>query len=61
MTDIGNAFYVLQFSNPLDYETALLGGPWLISDQYLTVQRWRPHFDWEKEMIKKNFGVDPYP
>lgn len=45
MTNIRNAFYILRFTNPQDYETVLLGGPWFISDQYLIVQRWRPHFD----------------
>lgn len=39
MTDVGNNFYVIRTSTKEDYETALFGGLWLISEHYLTVQR----------------------
>lgn len=48
-TDVGKDFYVLRFTNQTDYETVLLGGPWLVARHYLTVQRWSLVFDWERE------------
>lgn len=29
-TDIGNGYIVIRFTNRIDYETALIRGPWLI-------------------------------
>lgn len=47
--DVGEEFYVLTFMKQMDYETILLGGPWLVAGHYLTVQRWSLLFDWERE------------
>lgn len=44
MTDVGNDFYVVCFTKEVDYDTALFGGPWLLGDHYLTVQRWYTYF-----------------
>lgn len=41
-TDLGNGYIVFRFSNDSDYETALFGGPWLISNHYLLVQKYIP-------------------
>lgn len=45
LADLGNEYYLARFINEEDYDRALLGGPWLIVDHYLTVQQWRPNFD----------------
>ena len=50
---MGNGFYVLRFTNQVDYERVLLGGPWLVSNQHLTIQLWTLVFDWEHESIKR--------
>ncbi|KAI9125656.1 hypothetical protein K1719_003074 [Acacia pycnantha] len=34
-----------------DYMEALIGGPWVISDAYLSVARWRPEFSPKNERI----------
>ncbi|KAF7815130.1 uncharacterized protein G2W53_029099 [Senna tora] len=39
-----NGFFVVSFTNQEDYLVALQGGPWVITDHYLLVQRWRPNF-----------------
>lgn len=39
-----NDYYIARFSNKLDYEVALLNGPWVINDHYLHVRRWEPNF-----------------
>ncbi|KAJ4848787.1 hypothetical protein Tsubulata_025771 [Turnera subulata] len=40
MADMGNDFYLLQFSNGQDYNRVLYDGPWIIADHVLTVHRW---------------------
>lgn len=53
VTDIGNGYLVIRFTNGLDYETTLLGGPWLISYHYLLVQKYSPYFDPNTNEITK--------
>lgn len=53
MTDLGDHFYVVRMSNEDDYEKVLFGGPWLILDHYLTVQKWYPDFDCDTAPISK--------
>lgn len=53
MIDVGNDFYVLRFTNELDYETALFEGPWIVLGHYLTVQKLCPMFKWEIESITR--------
>lgn len=35
--DVGNDFYVLRFTNPIDHGIVLLGDLWMASNHYLTV------------------------
>ncbi|XP_061358829.1 uncharacterized protein LOC133303016 [Gastrolobium bilobum] len=44
VTDVGNGFYVVQFSNKDDLLFALNGGPWIILGHYLSLRRWEPAF-----------------
>lgn len=53
MTDFGNDFYVVRFTRDEDYDTALYGGPWIIRQHYLTVQRWYPKFNVEAATLDK--------
>ncbi|KAI9084670.1 hypothetical protein K1719_033314 [Acacia pycnantha] len=51
--DLENDVFVVSFQEWEDYERALTGGPWVISDKYLSVMRWRPGFNPRKEKIDK--------
>ncbi|XP_028779657.1 uncharacterized protein LOC114736045 [Neltuma alba] len=52
VVDLSNDFFVVNFSTMDDYELALLGGPWMISDSYLTVRDWKLNFDPKIEAIE---------
>lgn len=41
---LGNEFFLVEFSHPKDHSKALIDGPWLIYDHYLTVKEWCPSF-----------------
>ncbi|KAK1285048.1 hypothetical protein QJS10_CPB20g00846 [Acorus calamus] len=43
--DLANRFYVFKFTNETDMIAILLGGPWIIQDHLLSLQRWRDNFD----------------
>jgi hypothetical protein len=45
LTDLGNDFYLAKFANTEDKEHVLFGGPWMVTDHYLTVRTWHPNFD----------------
>lgn len=53
MSDVGNYFYVVWLSIKANYKTTIFEGSWLISDHYLTVQRWNPNFDAEPSTVMK--------
>ncbi|CAN0878194.1 hypothetical protein LINGRAHAP2_LOCUS12346 [Linum grandiflorum] len=52
VTDASNAFFIVRFSDPNDYQLAAFRGPWKIYDYYITVARWSPDFD-ETALIRK--------
>ncbi|CAL1360968.1 unnamed protein product [Linum trigynum] len=41
ITNRSKGFYFVRFTSKLDYEHALNGGPWMIGDHYLAVQKWK--------------------
>ncbi|KAI9076390.1 hypothetical protein K1719_041625 [Acacia pycnantha] len=49
--DLENDFYLVNFQRMEDYMEALTGGPWVISDAYLSVACWRPDFSPKFEKI----------
>ncbi|XP_015970876.1 uncharacterized protein LOC107494331 [Arachis duranensis] len=53
LIDVGNEFFLVRFTELEDYNWALKGGPWLIFDHYLAVQRWRPDFNPSMEQLTK--------
>ncbi|KAI9120360.1 hypothetical protein K1719_007393 [Acacia pycnantha] len=50
--DLENDFYLINFQHQDDYMEALIGGPWVISDSYLSVARWKPEFNPKRERIE---------
>ncbi|XP_028791001.1 uncharacterized protein At4g02000-like [Neltuma alba] len=52
--DIDNGYFVASFKEEEDMNRIYHNGPWMFSNQYLVVQRWRPNFDpWNAELQKK--------
>ncbi|KAL8161239.1 hypothetical protein V2J09_012728 [Rumex salicifolius] len=51
--DIGFEYYVIKFQNMEDLAHVMANGPWLIGENYLTIQRWRPNFTASEEKISK--------
>ncbi|KAI9094517.1 hypothetical protein K1719_026637 [Acacia pycnantha] len=50
--DLENEFYLVTFQNMEDYMEALIGEPWVISNAYLSVGRWKPEFNMKHERIE---------
>ncbi|CAN0925666.1 hypothetical protein LINGRAHAP2_LOCUS34889 [Linum grandiflorum] len=44
MVDLYNEIFLASFENPMDYDIALTGGPWMILDHYLVVHSRDPSF-----------------
>ncbi|XP_058733532.1 uncharacterized protein LOC131605159 [Vicia villosa] len=44
IVDLGNDYFTASFANNDDHYRALMEGPWLIYDHYLSVQEWKPNF-----------------
>ncbi|XP_058776020.1 uncharacterized protein LOC131650323 [Vicia villosa] len=44
IVDLGNDYFTVSFSSDNDQYVALMEGPWLIYDHYLSVREWRPNF-----------------
>ncbi|KAI9084451.1 hypothetical protein K1719_033641 [Acacia pycnantha] len=49
--DLENDFYLVNFQRMEDYMEALTGGPWVISNAYLSVAWWKPEFSPKNEKI----------
>ncbi|KAJ4847099.1 hypothetical protein Tsubulata_024172 [Turnera subulata] len=53
MADMGNDFYLLQFTTEEDYKHVLYDGPWLVADHVLIVRKWQPRFDPDEATIDR--------
>lgn len=53
VVDLGNDYFLVDFSSTSDKKAALEKGPWLIYDHYLIVREWAPNFNPEKAAIEK--------
>ncbi|XP_061373833.1 uncharacterized protein LOC133316111, partial [Gastrolobium bilobum] len=53
VTDIGNDFFVVQFSEKDDLNFALNGGPWIVLGHYLSLRKWEPTFRPNSDGIAK--------
>ncbi|KAL4289744.1 hypothetical protein GQ457_14G000690 [Hibiscus cannabinus] len=49
LVDLDNGYYLVRFANGDDVSRVLLGGPWQIYGNYLTVQPWSRSFTMTKE------------
>ncbi|MBA0574261.1 hypothetical protein Golob_001488, partial [Gossypium lobatum] len=45
--------------NEEDYSAALIGGPWIIFGQYLTMRPWSPLFSTTQDTPRKDGALDP--
>lgn len=53
VVDMSDGYFLVDFSAEKDYSHALYEGPWMIVDYYLIVQRWRPMFLQDVDLVKK--------
>ena len=53
LTDLDDGYFVVRFQRVEDLEFVLTGGPWVIANQYLVVQKWRPNFVPGEEEIQR--------
>ncbi|KAF7838834.1 hypothetical protein G2W53_007316 [Senna tora] len=51
--DLSHDFFLVKFSSVEDYNRALMEGPWVIFDHYLSIRSWSPGFDPSMETIDK--------
>ncbi|KAH1072982.1 hypothetical protein J1N35_025310 [Gossypium stocksii] len=52
LMDLENDFYLVRFNNEEDYNRVLVGGPWVVYGQFLTVHPWSLDFS------TANTGID---
>ncbi|CAN1241129.1 hypothetical protein LINPERPRIM_LOCUS4828 [Linum perenne] len=52
VSDMANSFFLVRFSDNVDYRRAAFDGPWKLYDYYISVSRWSPLFN-ENEPIQK--------
>lgn len=51
--DVGLGFDIIRFESKSDYDKVYTGGPWIIQDHYLTVQKWYNDFRADKAQAMK--------
>ncbi|KAI9124196.1 hypothetical protein K1719_005496 [Acacia pycnantha] len=56
LIDLEDDCFLVRFKDDLDYQNALLNGPWVIFGHYLTVQPWSPSFRTQKHTINQVMG-----
>ncbi|KAJ7962302.1 Zinc ion binding nucleic acid binding protein [Quillaja saponaria] len=52
LIDLGCDFYIVHLNSSEDLNHMLTNGPWIIVGHYLTMRRWKPEFQPNKERIK---------
>lgn len=53
---LGHGYYLVRFSNEIDWERVLLEGPWIVLGHYLTVSRWTPFFTASEAMLESTLA-----
>ncbi|KAI9116759.1 hypothetical protein K1719_012125 [Acacia pycnantha] len=56
LIDLEDDCFLVKFQDDLDYQHALLTGPWVIFGHYLTVQPWSPAFKPQNHVINQIMG-----
>ncbi|KAI9081497.1 hypothetical protein K1719_036518 [Acacia pycnantha] len=59
--DLENDFYLVNFQHTEDYMGALIGGPWVIADAYLSVSRWKHEFNHRNAKIESLIAWVRFP
>ncbi|CAA0842215.1 Unknown protein [Striga hermonthica] len=52
LIDLANGFFMVKFTREDHRDTALNGGPWMLSGHYVTVQKWTPQFNPFNDVIE---------
>ena len=53
LTDLEDGYFVVRFQMEDDLEYVLTGGPWVVANHYITVQKWRPNFLPGEDVIQR--------
>lgn len=53
IVDLGQDFFLVTFTCEEDQDFALLEGPWMIYDHYLTAREWGPNFYHARDAIEE--------
>ncbi|KAI9071659.1 hypothetical protein K1719_046378 [Acacia pycnantha] len=56
LIDLHDDCFLVRFQDDLDYQNALLTGPWMIFGHYLTVQPWTPSFRSQDHTVNQVIG-----
>ncbi|KAI9115727.1 hypothetical protein K1719_013396 [Acacia pycnantha] len=56
LIDLDEECFLVRFKDDMDYQNALLNGPWMIFGHYLTVQPWTPSFKPHEHVINQVVG-----
>ncbi|KAI9079071.1 hypothetical protein K1719_038979 [Acacia pycnantha] len=56
LIDLNDDCFLVRFQEDLDYQNALLTGPWMIFGHYLTVQSWTPSFRPQDHVVNQVIG-----
>ncbi|KAI9126827.1 hypothetical protein K1719_002423 [Acacia pycnantha] len=56
LIDLEDDCFLVRFKEDLDYQNALLNGPWVIFGHYLTVHPWSPSFRPQEHVINQVMG-----
>ncbi|KAI9097663.1 hypothetical protein K1719_025434 [Acacia pycnantha] len=56
LTDMDEDCFLVRFQDDLDYQNAILTGPWMVYGHYLSVQPWTPSFKPTNHVINQVMG-----
>ncbi|KAI9091954.1 hypothetical protein K1719_027889 [Acacia pycnantha] len=56
ITDLNDDCFLVRFKEDMDYQHALLNGPWMIFGHYLTTQPWSPSFKPQEHVVNHVIG-----
>ncbi|KAK3225795.1 hypothetical protein Dsin_005657 [Dipteronia sinensis] len=61
LIDLGDGYFVARFQMKEDLDYVLTKGLWVIANQYLPVQRWKPNFVPGEDIIQSILNIDDRP
>ena len=56
LVSLDDDFFLVKFSAIDDYEYAMLRGPWMIFNHYLTLRQWHHNFDLNESCLQSLLG-----